>query len=128
MMPEPTSTAVATLVAVGASVPVLTAFGVPLGLRADVLLAGLLGALSAIALLNSVPSTGDTWRELLRTTARRFFVAAASCFTAGYLVPALVSESATLSSLLGVSFVAGAGAQQLVAAMVSWLVRKVGAS
>jgi len=126
-MPEPTSTAVATLVAVGASVPVLTAFGVPLGLRADVLLAGLLGALSAIALLNTVPSTGDTWRELLRTTGKRFFVAAASCFTAGYLVPALVSDAATIATLLGMSFIAGAGAQQLVAAMVTWLVKKVAA-
>ena len=127
-MAEPTSTAVATLVAVGASVPVLTAFGVPLGLRADVLLAGLLGALSAIALLNTVPSTGDTWRELVRTTGKRFLVAAASCFTAGYLVPALVSDTATLSSLLGISFVTGAGAQQILVAMVAWLVKKVAAS
>ena len=40
-MPEPTSTAAAavTLAAAGASIPVLTFLGVPLGLRADLLIA-----------------------------------------------------------------------------------------
>lgn len=41
-MPEPTSTtlAAATYAAAGMTVPVITAFGIPLGLRADVLVAG----------------------------------------------------------------------------------------
>lgn len=39
-MAEPTSVATATLIMAGAAVPALTAFGVPLGLRADILLAG----------------------------------------------------------------------------------------
>ena len=58
-MAEPTSVATATLLMAGAAVPTITAFGVPLGLRPDVLLAGFLGAMAAIALLNTVPSSGD---------------------------------------------------------------------
>lgn len=116
-MPEPTSTAVSTLVLAGAAVPVLTAFGVPLGLRADVLLAGFFGALAAIALLNTVPSTGDTWRELVRTTGRRIFVSVASSVTAGYLVPAMIDHAA-LSTLLASSFVVGAGAQKVLVVVI----------
>lgn len=113
-MPEPTSTAAATLVLAGAAVPVLTAFGVPLGLRADVLLAGFLGAVAAIALLNTVPLTGDTWRELLRTSVRRVSVAVASAFVAGYLVPSALNDHAALSNLLASAFAVGAGAQKVL--------------
>ena len=113
-MTEPVSGGVATLVMAAAAVPMLTAFGVPLGLRADVLLAGFLGALAAIALLNTVPSTGDTWRELLRTTLRRAFVAITSAFVAGYLAPAMISDSAALSTLLSAAFAVGAGAQGIL--------------
>lgn len=114
MLPEPT-TATATLVMAGVAVPALTFFGVPLGLRADVLLAGFLGAIAAIALLNTVPSTGDTWRELLRTTWRRFLVTVASAVTAGYLMPAITNEHIALSNLLSGAFVVGAGAQKALA-------------
>lgn len=89
-MPEPTTTtaaAVATYAAAGLTVPMITAFGVPLGLRADILIAGFFGSLVAIILLNSVPSEGDTWQHLLRTTFKRMFVAVASSVTAGYLTP-----------------------------------------
>ena len=88
-MPEPTSTTVGlvTLGASGTAVPMLVAFGIPLGLRVDVLVAGFTGSLVAIILLNTVPTMGDTWRELGRTTLRRMFVALASSFTAGYLTP-----------------------------------------
>lgn len=113
-MAEPVSSGAATLVMAAAAVPVLTAFGVPLGLRADVLLAGFLGALAAIALLNTVPSTGDTWRELLRTTLRRAFVAITSAFTAGYLAPTVITDTAALTTLLSCAFVVGAGAQGLL--------------
>lgn len=114
-MAEPTSTAVAaaTLTMAGVAVPTLAVFGLQLGLRADVLLAGFLGALVAIVLLNTVPSTGDTWRELLRTTARRAFVAFASSATAGYLVPAMMDHAA-IATLLACSFVVGAGAQKIL--------------
>ena len=122
-MAEPTSVATATLIMAGAAVPTLTAFGLPLGLRADILLAGFLGALAAIVLLNSVPSTGDTWRELLRTTARRAGVAIASAVTAGYLTPAMLDHFA-LSTVLSCSFVVGASAQQALAVAIERFGRK----
>lgn len=65
-MPEPITPAAATLASATAAVPTLVAFGVNLGLRPDVLVAGFAGALVAIVLLGSVPSDGDTWRHLAR--------------------------------------------------------------
>jgi hypothetical protein len=127
-MPEPTSTAVATVAVATATVPALTAFGVPLGLRPELLIAGFAGALVAIVLLNAVPSTGDTWRELLRTTSRRISAAVASSLTAGYLTP-MLAAGVTISEpvLLGLAFAAGAGAQQLVRAAIARLGAKVAA-
>lgn len=122
-MAEPTSVASATLIMAGATVPALTAFGVPLGLRADILLAGFFGALAAVVLLNSVPSTGDTWRELLRTTGRRAGVAIASAVTAGYLTPGMLDHFA-LSTVLGCAFVVGASAQQSLAVAIERYGRK----
>lgn len=117
-MPEPTSTtaaALATLAAAGVSIPMLTAFGVPLGLRADLLIAGFFGSLVAIILLNSVPGTTDTWRELVRTTLRRIFVAVASSLTAGYLTPlVLLLSSLPAPLLLSAAFAVGGGAQQVL--------------
>ena len=115
-MPEPTtSAAIATLTTASAAVPALTAFGVPLGLRPELLVAGFSGALAAIVLLNAVPGDSDTWRELVRTTVRRIAVAIASALTAGYLAPILVS-AAQLSDVAatGIAFAAGAGAQQVL--------------
>jgi hypothetical protein len=121
-MPEPTSTAVATVAVASATVPALTAFGVPLGLRPELLVAGFAGALVAIVLLNVVPSSGDTWRELLRTTTRRIAAAVASSLTAGYLTPMLAAGVAMSEPvLLGLAFAAGAGAQQLVRAAIARL-------
>lgn len=117
-MPEPTSTtaaAVATLAVAGVSVPVLTAFGVPLGLRADLLVAGFAGSLVAIVLLNTVPTTGDTWRAMVRLGVRRAMVAVCSALTAGYMTPlALLLANVPASLLLGGAFVVGAGAQQIL--------------
>lgn len=118
-MAEPTSTAAATIAAASLAVPVLTAFGVPLGLRADLLIAGFGGALVAITLLNSVPQTGDTWTELLRTTLRRMAVACASSLTAGYLAPlTLLVAQLPDSLLLGCAFAVGAGAQRVLRATI----------
>jgi len=131
-MAEPTSTAMATLVASGATVPLLTFFGVPLGLRPDQLLAGFLGAIVAIGFLNSVPSTGDTLRELLRTTWRRISVVSCSSLTSGYLTPVIMfGQPADLSSMstpnmLGISFVIGAGAQYFLRLAIGWCARKFG--
>lgn len=121
-MAEPASTAVATLAAASVVVPALTAFGVPLGLRPDLLVAGFSGSIVAIILLNSVPSTGDTWRELLRTTVRRIAVAVASSLTAGYLAPlALLVASLPESLLLGTAFAVGGGAQKVLMATIARL-------
>lgn len=116
-MPEPTTTAagVLTVATATATSTMITAFGVSLGLRVDVLIAGFAGALVAIILLNAVPGSSDTWRELLRTTMRRMFVAFASSLTAGYLAPlALLAAQLPDSLLLGGAFAVGGGAQQVL--------------
>lgn len=116
-MPEPTTTAagVLTVATATATSTMITAFGVSLGLRVDVLIAGFAGALVAIILLNAVPGSSDTWRELLRTTLRRMAVAFASSLTAGYLAPlALLAAQLPDSLLLGGAFAVGGGAQQVL--------------
>lgn len=115
-MPEPTSTtAAATLVSAPAAVSVLTAFGVNLGLRPDVLVAGFAGALVAIILLGRVPSEGDTWQHLLRTTIKRMAVSLASSLTAGYCTPVvMLAVSMPDPLLLGAAFGIGAGAQRVL--------------
>lgn len=137
-MPDPVSPAVAagtaTIIAAGAlgpavvtvasaAAPELVIFGVALGLRADILFAGFCGSVVAIAFFNAVPPTGDTWRELLRTTARRMGYAFASAVTAGYLTPvAALLERPTLpipaQLLWGLAFVTGAGAQKILARFI----------
>jgi hypothetical protein len=109
-----TASATYTLVMGATSVSALTAFGVPLGLRVDVLMAGFMGALVAIVLLNTVPSTGDTARELFKTTFRRAFVCLASAAVAGYLVPWLLDD-ALQAKVTATSFIVGAGAQKILA-------------
>lgn len=112
-MAEPTTTASATIVAATLAMPALTAFGVPLGLRADLLLAGFFGSLVAIVLLNTVPSLGDTWQALVRTTGRRLAVASACSLTAGYLTPlALLMANVPEPLLLSMAFLLGVGAQK----------------
>ena len=115
-MPEPAVTAASTtLAAATAAVPALTAFGVNLGLRPDVLVAGFAGALAAIVLLNSVPTEGDTWLHLVRTTWRRIAVAIASSLVAGYLTPTLMLAMPMADALaLGLAFATGAGAQKVL--------------
>lgn len=114
-MAEPTSTAIVTLAAATAAMPVLTAFGIPLGLRADLLIAGFAGALVAIILLDTVPTKDDTWRALWRATLRRMAVVLASSLTAGYLVPvALLMASLPDSLLLSGGFAVGGGAQHVL--------------
>lgn len=124
MLPEPISAATGTLIVTGAAVPVLTIAGVSLGLRADLLLAGFLGAVAAIALLNTVPSKNDTWRELFRTSFRRVGVALACSFVAGYLTPIYINEHAALSTFLGNAFVIGAGAQKFLNMWIDALTKK----
>lgn len=117
-MPEPvssTAAGVATLAVAAVSTTAVTAFGIPLGLRADFLVAGLFGSLAAITILNTVPGTGDTWRGLVRTTVRRMCVAVASSLTAGYLTPMFLPTAYVVHPLqLGAAFVIGAFAQRML--------------
>jgi len=85
-MPEPTiSTAGAAAAATAAVSPILVVAGVSVGLHAGDLIAGVVGAAAAILFFNAVPSTGDTWRELLRTSGKRVFFALVSAAFAGYV-------------------------------------------
>lgn len=119
-MPEPVITpAAATLAAAPPAVAMLTAFGVNLGLRPDVLVAGFAGALVAIVLLHSVPSDGDTWQHLVRATARRVAVVLASSLVAGYITPlALLMANLPDALLLAVAFSVGAGAQKILRGVI----------
>ena len=120
-MPEPTVTAAgATYAAASISIPMVSLFGVPLGLRPDILIAGFFGSLVAIILLNSVPSSGDTRLELIRTTFKRIFVALASSLTAGYLTP-LVLLMANMPDplLMSAAFAVGGGAQRVLTSTIA---------
>ncbi|TAK92748.1 MAG: hypothetical protein EPO09_14815 [Aquabacterium sp.] len=91
-----------------------------IGLRPDILIAGFSGSLVAIALLNSVPGAGDTWRELVRTSVRRMAVSCASSLTAGYLTPlALLAANVPDSMLLSMAFLLGVGAQKALVNIMS---------
>lgn len=122
-MSEPVITSVATLAATSVAVPVLTLAGVSLGLRADVLLAGFAGSVAAMALLNSVPASGDSVRELVRTTFKRLGVAVGSSVTAAYVAPLVALVNNVPDALvLSIAFVCGAGAMQ----MLPWLIERFG--
>ncbi len=134
-MPEPATTTTAVTLAAGSiAVPALTVAGIPLGLRPEILIAGFSGALVAIILLNSVPSSGDTWLELLRTTLRRMAFAVASSLTAGYLAPLIMLIGQLPDAAqLGSAFAVGGGAQRVLLAVLRRIVppepsRKEGAA
>ena len=78
------------------------------------------GSLVAIILLNSVPSEGDTWQHLVRTTFKRIFVAVASSVTAGYLTPmALLVANLPDPMFLCAAFGVGGGAQRVLLVMIA---------
>lgn len=117
---EPTTSAAAALGGAAVSVSAITAFGVPLGLHADVLLAGFAGALGAITFLNAVPGGADTKMELLRTSMRRLMFAWVSSLTAGYITPlALLVAQLPQSVLLGIAFLVGFNAQRVIGNLVA---------
>ena len=121
--PTTTTTAAVTLAAGSIAVPALTIAGIPLGLRPEILIAGFSGALVAIILLNSVPSTGDTWSELLRTTLRRMAFAFASSLTAGALAPmVMLIGQLPDAAQLGSAFAVGGGAQRVLLAVLRRIV------
>lgn len=136
-MPEPTVPAAAAAAAAGLTVavpPALMLFGVPTGMRPDDLIAGAVGAAAAILLLGAVPSTGDTARELVRTTGKRAGFALISAAFAGYAAPVVgavvlgmlgtvvaepkLAELATPLRLLGAAVI-GAGAERFLRAFIN---------
>lgn len=123
-MAEPATTTTAVTLAAGSiAMPVLTIAGIPLGLRPEILIAGFSGALVAIILLNSVPPSGDTWSELLRTTLRRMMFAIASSLTAGYLAPMIMLIGQLPDAAqLGSAFAVGGGAQRVLLAVLRRIV------
>jgi len=122
-MAEPTTTTAAATVAVAAvTVPPLMVLGISTGLRPDMLLAGFAGSLVAIVLLNTVPSSGDTWQHMLKTTGKRMATAAASAALAGYLGPTLLELVGIPNRMaLALAFVCGAGAQNVLQLAVARL-------
>jgi len=124
-MAEPISSSAVTLastVTAAAAVPALTILGISTGVRLDFVLAGFSGSLVAIVLLNSVPSSGDTWRHMIGTAVRRMAIAGASALLAGYLAPALIDLAGIPERMaMAVAFVAGAGAQRVLQAAMSRL-------
>jgi hypothetical protein len=121
-----------------AASPVLVVAGVSIGLQANDLIAGIVGAVAAILWFDAVPSTGDSWRELLRTTRKRVGFALLSAVIAGYgcRVAAAIAigllasfmppeRLATLAEPLQTlcALVIGGGAQRLFRAVVDRGVR-----
>lgn len=128
-MAEPIASASATIVTAAVAVPAITFLGMDLGLRADVLLAGFAGAVAAMGLLNSVPSTGDTLRALFRTSMRRIGVSVGSAATAAYLAPMVgYMANIPITFSLGLAFIIGAGAQTILPWAISVVTKKGGAS
>lgn len=140
-MAEPIVTpAAVTLTAAAAAVPAITAFGVNLGLRADVLVAGFAGAMVAVILLNSVPSKSEDWLHaitnpflkalaaLVKDSAVRTLFAVASALLAGYVTPlSLYISNIPDALLLGMAFVLGAGAQKILRSLIDRFSKTEGA-
>lgn len=123
-MSEPASAA--TITATTVSVPVLSMFGVSLGLHPGLLIAGAFGAFVGIVLLNTVPVEGSTWWQ---SVLRRLLVMVASAVTAGYLTPVVMSW-ANLSEALQfcTAFLVGGSAQLIMQAAIKRLARTVEAT
>lgn len=123
-MTEPASAA--TITATTVSVPVLSLFGVSLGLHPGLLIAGAFGAFVGIVLLNTVPGEGRPWWYAV---LRRMLVMAASSVTAGYLTPVVMSW-ANLSEPLQfcTAFIIGGSAQLSMQAVIKRVTRTVEAA
>lgn len=121
-MPEPVSTtAVANLsfLAAAGSGTAVTLFGISTGMDATMTLVGFIGSCCAMVLLNTVPASDDTWKDLLRVTWRRMFVAMASACTAAYITPMVLERAAepSLATICGAAFIVGGSAQYILAAV-----------
>lgn len=123
-MAEPASAA--TITATTVSVPMLSVFGVSLGLHPGLLIAGAFGAFVGIVLLNTVPGEGKPWWYAV---LRRMLVMAASSITAGYLAP-VVMVWTNLSDPMQfcTAFIIGGSAQLSMQAVIKRVTRTVEAA
>jgi hypothetical protein len=120
-MTEPASAA--TITATTVSVPVLSLFGVSLGLHPGLLIAGAFGAFVGIVLLNTVPGEGTPWWYAV---LRRVLVMAASAVTAGYLTPVVMSWASFTEPLqFAAAFIVGGSAQWTMQAVIKRVTRTV---
>ncbi len=135
-MADPISPTAATLGASGLTAVPLVVAGVSLGLQVDVLIAGLAGAVAAIVLLDTVPRSNDSWRELVRSTGKRVSVAVVSAAVSGYLspvaaaivqalLPAASADSNGRTIALACALILGGGAQRIFKALVERGARKI---
>lgn len=123
-MAEPASAA--TITATTVSVPMLSVFGVSLGLHPGLLIAGAFGAFVGIVLLNTVPGEGKPWWYAV---LRRMLVMAASSITAGYLAPVvMVWMNLSEPMQLCTAFIIGGSAQLSMQAVIKRVTRTVEAA
>lgn len=120
-MTEPASAA--TITATTVSVPVLSLFGVSLGLHPGLLIAGAFGAFVGIVLLNTVPGEGMPWWYAV---LRRLLVMVASSVTAGYLTPVvMIWANVSEPMQFCIAFVIGGSAQLSMQAVIKRVTRTV---
>lgn len=113
-----------TVAATTASVPVLSIFGMSLGLHPGYLVAGAFGAFVGIVLLNTVPA--DESKPWWQSVLRRMVVMVASSVTSGYITPMVMSMMSINESLqMGGAFVVGGSAQWTMQAVIKRLTRTV---
>lgn len=142
-MPEPTSTAsITAAAAMAGAIPagIIVIFGVSLGLRVDVLVAGFCGALCAMALLpNPDASAAEAVTSLLEfvlTGLHRLMRSLASSLVAGYTALPLTHvigapfpsalEFISGPGTLATACIIGAGSQTLLPLAIDRLARLVG--
>lgn len=119
-MAEPAATVLTT----GATVSMISLFGVSLGLQPVLLIAGAFGAFVGIALLNTVPS--DATAAWWLTALRRIVVMLASAVTAGYLTPVVLALMSLAEPVqYGIAFVVGGSAQWSMQAAIKRVTRTV---
>ena len=123
-MAEPASAA--TITATTVSLPVLSVFGVSLGLDPGLLIAGAFGAFVGIVLLNTVPAEGTPWWYAV---LRRILVMAASAVTAGYITPVVMSWANFSEPLrFATAFIVGGSAQLMMQAVIKRITHTVEAA
>lgn len=106
-------------------VQVVTFFFVAMGLRPDLLFAGMWGALASIWLLNNIPMEEKTWVGRLSQGLQRFVVTIISAVMAAYTAPMVSGVANVIFGADGVTkaelftaFIVAAGARVFLQAFI----------